>query len=36
MEKHIVNSFDYDLSNGITEGTKMLKQLKHVACGYTS
>ena len=34
-EKYIVNSFDYDLSNGITEGTNnIIKQIKHNACGY--
>ena len=35
MEKYIVNAFDYDLSNGITEGTNnVIKQMKHTACGY--
>ena len=34
-EKYIVNSFDYNLSNGITEGTNnIIKQIKHNACGY--
>lgn len=34
-EKYIVNSFDYDLSNGITEGANnIIKQIKHNACGY--
>ena len=34
-EKYIVNSFDYDLSNGITKGTNnIIKQIKHNACGY--
>ena len=35
MEKYIVNSFDYNLSNGITEGTNnIIKQMKHTAYGY--
>lgn len=35
MEKYIINAFDYDLSNRITEGTNnVIKQLKHTACGY--
>lgn len=35
MQKYIVNAFDYNLSNGITEGTNnIIKQLKHTACGY--
>ena len=35
MEKYIVNAFDYDLSNGIVEGTNnVIKQVKHNACGY--
>lgn len=35
LEKYIVNSFDYDLSNGITEGTNnVIKQMKHTAYGY--
>lgn len=35
MEKYIINAFDYDLSNGITEGTNnVIKQMKHTACGY--
>ena len=35
MEKYIINSFDYNLSNGITEGTNnVIKQMKHTACGY--
>ena len=35
MEKYIMNAFDYDLSNGITEGTNnVIKQMKHTACGY--
>ena len=34
-EKYLVNAFDYDLSNGITEGTNnIIKQIKHNACGY--
>ena len=35
MEKFIVNAFDYDLSNGIVEGTNnIIKQAKHNAYGY--
>lgn len=35
MEKYIVNAFDYDLSNGVVEGTNnIIKQVKHNACGY--
>lgn len=35
MERYIVNAFDYDLSNGIVEGTNnIIKQVKHNACGY--
>ena len=35
MEKYIVNAFDYNLSNGITEGTNnVIKQMKHTAYGY--
>jgi len=35
MEKYIVNSFDYEYSNGIVEGTNnLIKQIKHAACGY--
>lgn len=35
MEKFIVNAFDYEYSNGITEGTNnLIKQIKHTACGY--
>ena len=35
MEKYIVNSFDYEYSNGITEGmNNLIKQIKHTACGY--
>ena len=35
MEKYIVNAFDYDYSNGITEGmNNLIKQIKHTACGY--
>ena len=33
--KLYINSFDYDLSNGITEGiNNVIKQMKHTACGY--
>lgn len=35
MEKYLVNSFDYDLSNGLVEGTNnVIKQIKHTAYGY--
>lgn len=35
LEKYILNSFDYKFSNGIVEGTNnVIKQIKHVACGY--
>lgn len=35
FESYIVNAFDYELSNGIVEGTNnIIKQLKHNACGY--
>ena len=35
MKEYIVNSFDYEYSNGIVEGTNnLIKQIKHTACGY--
>ena len=35
LEKYIINSLDYEYSNGITEGiNKLIKQVKHSACGY--
>ena len=35
MENYLLNSFDYDLSNGIVEGiNNLIKQIKHYACGY--
>ena len=35
FENYIVNAFDYELSNGLVEGTNnIIKQLKHNACGY--
>ena len=35
MEKYILNAFDYDLSNGIVEGTNnVIKQIKRTAYGY--
>lgn len=35
FEKYIVNAFDYELSNGLIEGTNnLIKQVKHNACGY--
>lgn len=35
MKQYILNSFDYEYSNGIVEGTNnLIKQIKHTACGY--
>ena len=35
MEKYLLNSFDYELSNGIVEGiNNVIKQIKHTAWGY--
>lgn len=35
MEPYFVNAFDYDLSNGIVEGTNnIITQIKHTAYGY--
>ena len=35
MENYLLNSFDYDLSNGVVEGiNNLIKQIKHTACGY--
>lgn len=35
MEQYILNAFDYEYSNGIVEGTNnVIKQIKHIACGY--
>lgn len=35
MEHYLVNAFDYDLSNGLIEGTNnVIKQIKHSAYGY--
>lgn len=35
IEKYILNSFDYEYSNGIVEGiNNVIKQIKHTACGY--
>ena len=35
LEEYILNSFDYEYSNGIVEGTNnVIKQIKHSACGY--
>ena len=35
LEKYILNSIDYEYSNGIVEGTNnVIKQIKHAACGY--
>ncbi len=35
MENYIVNAFDYEYSNGRTEGmNNLIKQIKHIACGY--
>ena len=35
LEKYIINSLDYEYSNGITEGiNNLIKQIKHSAYGY--
>ena len=35
LEEYIINSFDYEYSNGIVEGmNNLIKQIKHSACGY--
>ncbi len=35
MEQYLVNAFNYELSNGIVEGTNnIIKQIKHTAYGY--
>lgn len=35
MENYILNSFDYEYSNGLVEGTNnLIKQIKHTAYGY--
>ena len=35
LSQYIINAFDYELSNGIVEGTNNnIKQLKHNACDY--
>ena len=35
LEIYILNSFDYEYSNAIVEGTNnVIKQIKHAACGY--
>ena len=35
LEEYILNSFDFEYSNGIVEGTNnVIKQIKHAACGY--
>lgn len=35
MEEYILNAFDYEYSNGVVEGiNNVIKQIKHVACGY--
>ena len=35
MEHYLENAFDYDLSNGLIEGTNnVIKQIKHMAYGY--
>ena len=35
FEKYILKSFDYEFSNGIVGGiNNVIKQIKHVACGY--
>lgn len=35
LKKYILNSFDYNYSNGIVEGTNnVIKQIKHTAYSY--
>ena len=35
LEKYILNSFEYEHSNGMVEGmNNLIKQVKHSACGY--
>ena len=35
MKKYIINALEYEYSNGIVEGTNnLIKQIKHIACGY--
>ena len=35
LEDYILNSFDYEYSNGMVEGmNNLIKQVKHSACGY--
>jgi len=35
LKKYILNSFDYDYSNGMVEGmNNLIKQVKHSACDY--
>ena len=35
LEKYILNSFEYEYSNGMVEGmNNLIKQVKHSACGY--
>ena len=35
IENYIINSFNYEYSNGIVEGiNNVIKQIKHTACGY--
>lgn len=35
LEEYIINSFNYEYSNGMTEGmNNLIKQIKHSACGY--
>lgn len=35
MEEYIVNAFDYEYSNGRTEGmNNLIKQINHTACDY--
>lgn len=35
LEQYILNSFDYEYSNGMVEGmNNLIKQVKHSACGY--
>ena len=35
LKDYILNSFDYEYSNGVVEGTNnVIKQIKHTVCGY--
>ena len=35
LEEYILNSFNYEYSNGMVEGmNNLIKQVKHSSCGY--